>query len=486
MAALVASCGVLAPTGLCTMVLVSSGCVTEVEQGARSRGTRLGTSALRDRAAGASPQSAKGESGARPAETSASADAAEATGARGEAASSAKAAGAERTASRVSVAVLPLGEVEYDGFALPVVHPQGEFVATHVGDAPDWPLVLGEAAEVPTGGEIVRWRREARGLVRMPRAADDADAASEGLLLGRDATAEGVLVEGVFGVGTRRIGLLRWRDGGVRWLTPSGERWGHGAIVRKGEQELLVGIHWREDGESMLALRELTGEARLLTQVQLAGEGLSFPTPFPDGSGVLVFASSERGVSVRAVPLLAASDAGLGAASFGNPAWGRVLASLPKDGSSREREDAREFARFAPFQAVAGLQALASAGVLDGARMPGTLVLAHPGKARLWRVSMDDGDGVLLPAACVAAVWWGRQASAQSAGGWFVTREDDLAYVPDVQRGERWATPARVIAQSYVPRVLQATPEGLPTRLMAFGPKRGEPTMLMVVEVAEQ
>jgi len=460
-------------------------CVTEVER-SPSRGMRLGTQQMSESQALAAQAKAnqakneKGNAGQAPAAPGVPSAPGEPTGAaQANATSEAQSAGASRTASRVSVAVLPMGEVEYDGFALPVVHPRGEFVAVHVGDAPDWPMVLGEDAEVPTGGRIVRWQRGERGLLRMPAAADDPSA---GLLLGRDATEQGVLVEGVEGAGTRRIGLLAWTDGSVRWLTPAGQRWGHGAIVRKGNADLLVCVHWREDGASVLTLREFAGEGNVLAQAQFAREKLSFPTPFPDGSGVLVFASGERGVSVRAVPL--------SAQNFGEPAWGRVLASVPRGMDAASQAD-REFARFAAYQAIAGVQAGAFAGTLPGAVPTGVIVLAHPGKGRLWRVSMDDGDGVLLPSDAIAAAWWGGQASAgsaASASGWFITRKDDLAFVPDREAGEAWAVPARVIAQSFVPRVVQPLGQ-FPQRLLAFGPKRsdggrGTGAALVAVELA--
>ena len=39
-------------------------------------------------------------------------------------------------------AILPLGTVPYDGFALPIVRPDGQAVATQTGYRPSWPTVL--------------------------------------------------------------------------------------------------------------------------------------------------------------------------------------------------------------------------------------------------------------------------------------------------------------------------------------------------------
>src|SRR5438105_2598111 len=51
--------------------------------------------------------------------------------------------------SSVSVAVLPLGSVAYDGQVLPQLSPDGRFAAVEEGEAPTWPTLLAQPGARP-------------------------------------------------------------------------------------------------------------------------------------------------------------------------------------------------------------------------------------------------------------------------------------------------------------------------------------------------
>jgi hypothetical protein len=384
-----------------------------------------------------------------------------------------------------------MGEVTYDGLSLPIVSPDGNHLAVHQGEAPDWPALLAEPeAETPPNGRVVLFDRTDKGFT--PRSlAPDAAAKLQGLLLGRDASNEGVLVESIEGAGTRRVGILSWTTGAIRWLTPQGERFGHAAMLpaKSGRAAAVACIRWTSTSSELVLLSldaaseapstaqplavAAIGTSRESQSVQelASAEIASFPTPFADGSGVLLFVTSAKGVSVRAIPLVQTG------ATFAwqQPAWGRSIVSFSASNESRAAQ--AELVRFAPYQAIASMQPSVFASPLPGSQPTDSLVIAHPSRGRLWRVSMNDGDGQLLPADAIAAASW--------QGGWFITRAKDLAYV-DAPRETTWPVPARVIADSCVPRVLSAsqTPAGeMPARLLVFGPSKANAEKLTLIEL---
>lgn len=139
--------------------------------------------------------------------------------------------GARTQRSRVNVAVQPLGPIPYDGMTLPAVSPDGRFVATRTGQAPSWADVLG----VPVGGEVpgvsppgeIRLYRVVESDASRRRVATiehvrGRQPLPDDLLLGRSASNEGVLVEQQLETGARRIGVVLWGSGAVRWLVDDG------------------------------------------------------------------------------------------------------------------------------------------------------------------------------------------------------------------------------------------------------------------------
>ncbi len=116
---------------------------------------------------------------------------------------------------RTRFAIQPAGVIAYDGFTLPLVSPDGRFVAAQVGAIPGWPAIL--AVEGDTRFELCRVRVYAID----GGSASVSDRSSElprGLLLGRSASESGFLVEAPQPDGARWIGRVDWRSGALTWL----------------------------------------------------------------------------------------------------------------------------------------------------------------------------------------------------------------------------------------------------------------------------
>lgn len=107
-----------------------------------------------------------------------------------------------------------LGSVPYDGRTLPLVSPDGYFVATQVGAAAAWDALLGApgARAIPSCAVEI-YRCDPRGEVAVLQARTET-----GLLLGRSADEAGLLVESPRDDGARWIGRLPWIGGPVQWL----------------------------------------------------------------------------------------------------------------------------------------------------------------------------------------------------------------------------------------------------------------------------
>lgn len=206
-------------------------------------------------------------------------------------------AGRTRTAG-VTAIVQDLGTIPYDNMTLPLVSPDGRYVATHRGVAPDWPTILAEPdAAVPTTTRIE--------IYRLGESEDEAPQlktiVDEAALLGRACTREGFLVEAPRENGSRWIGIAAWETGLVRWLVSD-------------DSAVNAFATLREDGALAFSSRPIDGEQFDLivrtrgAEWRLPGQGGSWLMPTWSGSGDGLFALLLRGEALDVVHMIA-SDA---------------------------------------------------------------------------------------------------------------------------------------------------------------------------------
>ncbi len=114
----------------------------------------------------------------------------------------------------LSTGILVLGEVPCDGRTLPLVSPDGEFIATQTGAPPDWDVLLA----APGAGALGESRIEIHRLDRRSGETAFFRATDAMLLLGRACDGGGLLVESPHPDGSRWIGYTPWYSGPVQWL----------------------------------------------------------------------------------------------------------------------------------------------------------------------------------------------------------------------------------------------------------------------------
>ncbi len=108
------------------------------------------------------------------------------------------------SASQTSVSAIGVCTIPYDGFTLPLLSPDGRWLATQVGVPPTWPTLLASKSQsVPLASSIEIWSLDSKTGRRVRTL-------GKGLILGRSADIEGFLVEEVLDDGSRRIGRVEW------------------------------------------------------------------------------------------------------------------------------------------------------------------------------------------------------------------------------------------------------------------------------------
>ena len=160
----------------------------------------------------------------------------------------------------------PLGSTPYDSFNLPLASPDGRHLAVQLDSNADWPTILAEPAAT----------RSLRGRIRLlhlrDRGAPELGPLLEGpYLLGRQATAEGFLLERVNADGSRDIGEVAWEDGSLRWLVTDGAV---NAFAAKGPRgELAYSRRERDALQFDLVVERPEGKVTFST-----GRGQSWPS----------------------------------------------------------------------------------------------------------------------------------------------------------------------------------------------------------------
>jgi hypothetical protein len=106
--------------------------------------------------------------------------------------------------SALRVDLRPLGSVPTDGFTLPLLSPNGRFMAVQTGTPPDAAAALALPRQrAPRASRIALYRIDTRGVTRLGET-------EGGLILGRSADDRGFLIESPRPDGSRWIGRIAW------------------------------------------------------------------------------------------------------------------------------------------------------------------------------------------------------------------------------------------------------------------------------------
>lgn len=185
--------------------------------------------------------------------------------------------------SALRIDLRPLGSVATDGFTLPVLSPNGRFLAVQTGTPPDAATALARPGQrIPRASRIALYRVDARGIARLGET-------DGGFVLGRSADDTGFLIESPRPDGSRWLGRIAWgTDASTKsyepeWLVQDGQVNAFGALGPDGA--LAYATRGRSDGHFDLLVR------RGGTTMRLSGDGLrsyTHPTFSADGSRVFM------------------------------------------------------------------------------------------------------------------------------------------------------------------------------------------------------
>jgi len=357
---------------------------------------------------------------------------------------------AQSSDARVRVAVKPLGVVPFDGMTLPVVSPDGRYLATQVGEAPSWPTVLAQA-----GATVPRCHVEVFDLTAAaPKRVELPSSLPPGLMLGRDADGSGVLVESQRPDGSRWIGKLAFGDGQLQWLAQGKAVNAHAALGPGGE--LIFTRRDIDQPESALVIRAAgaSPSERVLATPKVS---YWFPAFASRGADAVAFAIGPDGIEVQAFSVAGSADA---ATTPLRPHRARRLIGRTPDPMSA-------------YQAASCVQPLAGGSSADG------FLFHQPFMGRM--CLLDPALGTLTPLAerSVSAVSTGDPSSP----GFFLTTPRGLMFqrVSPSPDGPSAGPESRALTDSWVPRAT-SNPQ-MPFVLLGPGPHE-QPLMLRVVAMA--
>lgn len=361
-----------------------------------------------------------------------------------------RAPGAAKMTARVSIAVQPLGAIPFDGQVLPIVSPDGRFIATQTGEAPEWPVLLAQGDASPPRTTIEVYELTDAG----PRAVPAVEPLPEGLLLGRSADDRGVLVEQVLEGGARRLGLLRWASGAIEWLDAAKDGIAaHGVLTASG----------------LVFTSRRTGE----TEFTLAWAGAGSVGAATQRFGCL---SPAVGASGEVVYTLACGAAGLALAAWARPAgiadagW-TVRAASAVLGPSADA--------VAAYQAVSSVQTHPVCVTSDRPPPPRELLFHHPFAKRMALFDASSGQVVMLTAKSISGGW---MHEAGSGWGVLLTTPGGLVHQRLARDREGVLTPGeavRLLDQPFVPRATCSADRPV----ILIGPDRASATPRLQVMV---
>jgi hypothetical protein len=370
--------------------------------------------------------------------------------------------------SRVTVSVDAYGPVEYDGLSVPIVSPDGLFIAAQ--DAPAPPREQRLAIDVPRPTRpgsyaTVSISPLTSGIGGVQTSVEVFDLNAP-ILLGRDASAEGVLIESPRPDGSRWIGVAIWTQEAaqVRWLVRNDAVCAHAVFADAGA--ILYSRRTGPGARFALVHRERDGAERSLT---MPDADLVFPLVAPDRRHATCLAVDDSG----AITLLLIDLTTGGTGTPGNE-LGAIVRRFDL-ASSGGIEGAAQIVA-ASQSAVSGLSqsdALAGATTTPTESALGP-ILFHPGMDRLAAIDARRRSLIALAPKSVAAVDAGDgRALCSTPDGLVLWTPGGLSGM-----GAGRGTATRVLSEDYLPRrtasserpfILLAPTRRSATSLMVFG-----------------
>lgn len=376
------------------------------------------------------------------------------------------------TASRVTVSLMELGSVSFDGQVLPLLSPDGRFMAVESGEAPPWATLLATREQRPAlGTRILAYSiDESSSIEKAPgqtpvlsplswalqaeKVGGGGGGLPAGILLGRSCDSSGFLIEAPQADGSRWIGRVAWLSGALTWLVNDQQVNAHAVLGPGGE----LAYSRRAIGAPLweLVIRRPGEQAEV---VQRTPE-VSYCQPlFSDELDVVyAFALSAGGVELFAYRL---------------PATGgeRELTVVGRRQILTTPDEA------AVFQSVAGLQV---PPVYPGQSLAkptggsGVLLLFHPGAGRM--CSFDRRTGAMTP--LLERSFAGVPVESDGREGYLLATEKSLRYLPWRVGGQTTGSEAQasegltVVSGALLPRL--TTNLQWPYVLIGQGGKAGE------------
>jgi len=270
--------------------------------------------------------------------------------------------------SRIVIGVQPIGSVPFDAQVLPIISPDGRFLATQAGNAPNWPTLLAEGGPRLTLGTRIRLYDISQ---RAPREIRPASPLPPSLLLGRSSNERGFLVESPQLDGSRHIGFISWTTGEFVWIVNDTNINSFATFNTRGD---LAWMSRREGEPPALNVRTVSG--RTIVQPFDADITRVYPVFASDPSTIYLFELTGNGID------LAARE--LGSAALGPTISRRRIANLGDP--------------FLVYQSIIATQSLQSARDADG-----RFTFLHPTTGRITLFDHTTGTLTALAERSIAS-----------------------------------------------------------------------------------
>jgi hypothetical protein len=345
---------------------------------------------------------------------------------------------ASKTNARILVQVDPLTTVSYDGQLLPLVSPDGRFIAVEQGEPPSWPTILAQqGAQPPTAARLVVYDVSSAPPVDKASQVTFTSSLPPGLMLGRSCDNRGFLVEYPRNDGSRWIGRVLWLSGQLEWLVQGPDVNAHAVFTPQGFL-LYTRRPVNDDRSELVMLNAQNVESRRGG----AESSYVFPVTTSEPDVVYAMALSAVGMEVEAVRIVEDPP---GSHNF------RLGLPLARTFIGKPEDVALAYQVTTPVQ-----NAIVTGREHDDNPIPASpMVLLNPNQNLDRMVVFDTQSASFLPLSprSIAAIKW----SESPEGGYLCTTVQGLMFcsppqTPGLQTATRRPPDVRLDLRPYIPR----------------------------------